>query len=75
MARARGVEVPGLRDARLRRLWTQAQLAQASGVSLHVVNRAENGERVAVATAQKFADALRVRPEVLLGSPKMAEAA
>ena len=75
MGRPRGVSLPGLRDVRLKRLLTQAQLAAASGVSLHVVNRAENGERVAVTTAQKFAGALQVRPEALLNAPRTAEAA
>ena len=75
MVRPRGVALPGLRDARLKRFLTQAQLAEASGVSLHVVNRAENGERVAVTTAQKLAEALRVRPEVLLSAPRTVEAA
>lgn len=70
MGRPRGVTLPGLRDVRLRRLLTQAQLAQAAGISDHVVNRAENGERVAVRTAQKLATVLRVRPEALLNVPK-----
>ena len=43
-------------------------------MSLHVVNLAENGERVAVTTAQKRAEALRVRPEVLLSAPRTVEA-
>jgi transcriptional regulator with XRE-family HTH domain len=67
MARPRGVTLPGLREARLRRFMTQEQLATAAGLSYHVINRAENGERVAVTTAQKLATALQVRPETLLG--------
>ncbi len=67
MGRPRGVVLPGLRDARMRRLWTQRQLAAEAGISAHVANRAENGERVSVTTAQKLAAALRVRPEALLG--------
>lgn len=67
IGRPRGVQLPGLRDARTRRLMTQRRLSAMSGVSIHVVNRAEAGERVSLETAYKLAEVLRVRPDVLLG--------
>jgi transcriptional regulator with XRE-family HTH domain len=66
---ARGVTLPGLLAARRRRLLTQERLAARAGVSAVSLYRAERGDAVSFATAQKLADALGVEPRELIESP------
>ena len=64
--RPRGVPLPGLRAARRRAFFTQAELAARSGVGLSTILRLERGDvPAAFATARKLAAALDVAPEVL----------
>ncbi len=71
-----GVLVPGLKQARLRKAMTQAQLSKAAGVALSTVARLETGAPAAPGTLRKLADVLGVEPETLLeGQQGKAEAA
>jgi transcriptional regulator with XRE-family HTH domain len=67
----RGVTVPGLRAARLRRLLTQAQLAERAGVAVSTLSRLEQGHGPAeLATVLRLAEALGVEPRELTEPPK-----
>lgn len=60
--------VPSLRKFREKRLLTQIELADKSGVGRTTIIRIEKGElNVRPRTIKKLARALRVRPEELLG--------
>lgn len=54
---------------RLRRGWSQEQLAEASGVSVRTVQRIEGGRAPGPATRAALADALGVDPADLGGPP------
>jgi transcriptional regulator with XRE-family HTH domain len=63
----RGLALPYLRAWRIRRLLTQADLIEKSGVGRATVVRAERGdEPVRFANIRKLAEALDVTPEQLL---------
>jgi transcriptional regulator with XRE-family HTH domain len=47
-----------LKSLRVDAGWTQYQLAEKSGVSRHVVSRAEKGDAIKPASAKAMADAL-----------------
>ena len=64
--RETGVRVPGLRDARLRKLWKQAELAERAGVGRSTVIRGEHGGGISIENARALADVLEVSPEELL---------
>jgi transcriptional regulator with XRE-family HTH domain len=56
-----------VREFRLRRGWSQAELGRRAGVAASVVNRAERGEtRLTLDNLEKIARALRVRPAALI---------
>lgn len=61
--------VPGLRQARMRRLLTQAQLSEQSGVSRPAIHRIEGGQPARLNTIRKLAGALEVEPAELLEEP------
>lgn len=64
------IDPEALRTARLRRFWSQTDLARASGVSAHGISRLENDSRTArMSTVRALADALGVEPLVLLADP------
>ena len=65
-----GILMPGLKQARLRKALTQAQLAKAAGLALATVARLETGAPAAPTTARKLADALGVEPDTLMGPPE-----
>ncbi|MBM6400406.1 DUF805 domain-containing protein [Phycicoccus sonneratiae] len=54
-----------LREERVRRGWSQEELADASGVSVRTVQRVEGGRPAGRATTAALAAALGVEPEVL----------
>ena len=54
-----------LRTARLRRGWTQQQLADFAGLSLSTVERAEKGESIRVDCIQRLSECLSKTPEAL----------
>ena len=63
------MEVPNLRQVRERRLLTQADLAERSGVAETTINRLENGHHQArISTVRKLAEALGVDPAELMES-------
>jgi transcriptional regulator with XRE-family HTH domain len=64
--RQSGVKVPGLRDARLRMLWKQEELAEKAGVGRSTVIRGERGGAISIENARALADVLDVSPEELL---------
>lgn len=66
-----------LASARKRRGLTQRQLAGASGVSLSLVRKVEQGEHqdMRLETARKLAAALRVKTTVLVVGPDVSDAA
>ena len=69
MAAQRGLALPYLRAWRLRRLLTQAELIEKSGVSRTTVVRAESaGGSVSIANIRRLADALDVTPDELVYS-------
>ncbi len=71
-----GVQVPGLKTARLRKALTQAQLAKGAGLAMSTVARLETGAPAAPGTLRKLADALGVEPDTLMEEgPKELEAA
>lgn len=53
-----------LRDARVRRLWTQQRLAQLAGVGRATIAKIESGNDVALAfrTIERLSRALEVEP-------------
>ncbi len=56
-----------LREARLRRMLTQDELATAAGTTEATVNRLENGlQRPRISTVRKLASVLGVEPEDLI---------
>jgi transcriptional regulator with XRE-family HTH domain len=55
-----------LRELRLRRGWSQEQLADASGVSVRTIQRIEGGRPPGRATAAALAGALEVDPALLV---------
>jgi transcriptional regulator with XRE-family HTH domain len=64
---ARGAALPRLRAARIDKLWTQKQLADASGVHVNTINRIEReGAPAELRTVQKLADALGVEAAELM---------
>lgn len=67
--RTAGVELLHLRAWRARRLMTQTDLAQATGLSLFTVSRAERGGRVSFANVHKLAAALGVTTDDLRFRP------
>jgi transcriptional regulator with XRE-family HTH domain len=67
---ARGVRLPRLRETRVRRLLTQAQLARRAEVAVSTLSRLEQGHTPAeLATVARLAAALGVPPEALMGPP------
>lgn len=67
MAAQRGLALPYLRAWRLRRLLTQAELIEKSGVSRTTVVRAESaGGSVSIANIRRLADALGITPDELV---------
>jgi transcriptional regulator with XRE-family HTH domain len=67
MAAQRGLTLPYLRAWRLRRLLTQAELIEKSGVSRTTVVRAESASgSVSIANIRRLADALGVTPDDLV---------
>ncbi len=54
-----------LRNERLRRGWTQKQLADFAGISLSTVERAEKGESIRVDCIQRLCECLSKTPEAL----------
>lgn len=59
--------MPKLKEVRERRLLTQAELAQRSGVAETTINRLENARHEArFSTVRKLAEALGVEPEALM---------
>jgi DNA-binding XRE family transcriptional regulator len=62
----RGVMVPRLREVRLGRLVTQAQLAERAGIAVSTISALEQGNHTAaLATVHKLAAALGVEPAEL----------
>ncbi|MCC7253911.1 helix-turn-helix transcriptional regulator [Hyphomicrobium sp.] len=59
-----------LKKCRDRLAWTQAQLAEAAGVSERTVQRAEDGESVSAETLSALAGALNVSLDDLRNAPK-----
>ena len=59
-----------LKDIRLKKGFTQEQLAKKSGVSRITISRLESGAQTVIksSTIIKLADALKVNPQVLLCS-------
>jgi transcriptional regulator with XRE-family HTH domain len=62
---SKGVPVPGLKEARIGALLTQAELAERAGVDRNTVARLETGDPAALRTVRKLATALSVAPAVL----------
>lgn len=60
--------IPGrLREIRLRRFMTQAELARAAGITEATVNRLEQGLNAArISTIRKLATTLNVSPDDLI---------
>jgi transcriptional regulator with XRE-family HTH domain len=59
--------VPRLRDVRLRRLVTQADLAERSGLAVSTISALEQGSHTAaLGTVRRLATALGVEPEALM---------
>ena len=59
------MDLPGLRDARTARGWSQRELAQRSGVSQINIVRIENGQRTTLQTLGKLAVTLSVELDAL----------
>ena len=56
-----------LKEARIRRALTQAELAELAGMTESTVNRIENGlQEARMSTLRKLATALKVEPEELI---------
>ncbi len=53
-----------LRDHRLDKFWSQAELAKQAGIGADTVNRLENGKQnQSFITVRKLATALKVKPD------------
>lgn len=53
--------MPTLREWRIRRLWSQSELARRSGVAVRTIINTETGQRVPrLLTMRRLADALEV---------------
>ncbi len=66
------MKVPGLRQIRLQRFLTQAELAQKAGITEAQISRLESGLHLArISTVRKLAAALNVEPSVI--SPPAAD--
>lgn len=69
-ARARGglsadVRIPRLREQRLRRAFSQEELARLAGVSRTTIIKIEGGRDAWPQTVRKLAHALKIRPQDL----------
>jgi transcriptional regulator with XRE-family HTH domain len=63
------MEIPGLREARQRRLLTQVELANLVGMTTATISRIETGATKArISTVRKIAEALEMDPTELLVS-------
>ncbi len=63
------MDLPHLRDARMRAVLSQEQLAERSGVARDTISKLETGRRKAYPTTiRKLAAGLEVEPQLLLGS-------
>ena len=61
------MELPGLREVRIRRLMTQAQLAMRVGMTPASISRIETGRSKArISTVRRLTDALNIDPRDLL---------
>lgn len=66
------VALPGLQRWRLRRAYSQRDLAKAADLAPRTVTYAEQGYSVSLRTQRKLAKALEVTPEELLtGEPEI----
>lgn len=63
-----------LKDARVRKLLTQPELARLSGVSVDTIKRAERGVPIKELTQEKLAQALGRRRQTLFPEPEEASA-
>jgi transcriptional regulator with XRE-family HTH domain len=62
------LDLPHLRDARMRAVLSQEQLAERSGVARDTISKLETGRRKAYPTTiRKLAAGLEVEPQLLLG--------
>lgn len=59
------VKVPRLRDQRLRRAFSQEELAHLAGLSRESIIKLEGGRDAWPQTVRKLAKALRIKPEDL----------
>lgn len=61
------MELPHLRDLRLRAVMSQEELARRSGVARDTISKLETGKRRAYpSTVRKLAEGLEVEPQELL---------
>ena len=61
------MELPGLREVRMMRLMTQAQLAIRAGMTPASISRIETGKgKARISTVRRLADALGVDPRDLI---------
>jgi transcriptional regulator with XRE-family HTH domain len=58
--------LPSLRRLRLKRLITQADLAEMTGLTKATLSRIENGQPARISTIRKLSVALRVEPDELM---------
>lgn len=65
-SRVIGVTVPGLREVRRRKLWSQQQTADAANVARATITRGERGGPISMENVRKLATALGVEAEELL---------
>jgi transcriptional regulator with XRE-family HTH domain len=62
------MELPHLRDLRLRAVMSQEELARRSGVARDTISKLETGKRGAYpSTVRKLAEVLEVEPQALIG--------
>src|SRR5450631_2109545 len=54
-----------LRDARLKKNWSQKQLADFAGISLSTIERAERGEPLRIDNIQRICECLNKGPQEL----------
>lgn len=60
------MQVPRLRDARIRAFLTQVELAERAGVAEPTVVAAEKGKKIRISTVRKLAEALGIGPQDLV---------